>query len=60
MGTMLNDGVIVIQIVRAPKAENWSGCSRTPDGAPCMLGLCMWPGCVKVSHMWYHHTRGGE
>ena len=25
MGTMLYDGVIVIQIVRAPKAENWSG-----------------------------------
>ena len=21
------------------------------------LGFCMWPLCVKVSHMWYRHTR---
>ena len=30
---------------------------RTPDGAPCILGLCMWPGCEKVPHMWYRHTQ---
>ncbi|PIO29437.1 hypothetical protein AB205_0213430 [Aquarana catesbeiana] len=21
---------------------------RTPDGTPCILGLCMLPGCVKI------------
>ena len=29
---------------------------RTHEGTTSMLGLCMWPGCVKVSHMWYRHT----
>ena len=30
---------------------------KTPDGAPCMLGICMWPGSEKVSHMGYRFTQ---
>ena len=30
---------------------------KTPDGTPCMLGIGMWPGSEKVSHMGYRFTQ---